>query len=43
LVKIQEPPLAFIRPLKNGDLLRQRKNLTIFERPANFKFFNSQL
>jgi hypothetical protein len=49
--------------LKNGNLLRQRKNpdrlcmrntlraldffaslhLTIFERPANFEFFNSQL
>jgi hypothetical protein len=51
------------RPLKNGDLPRQRKNpdrlcmrntpraldffaslhLTIFERPANFEFFNSQI
>jgi hypothetical protein len=52
-----------IRPLKNGDLLRQRKkpdrlcmrntlrvlvfyvslHLTIFERPADFEFFNNQL
>ena len=54
---------SFVRPLQNGDLLRQRKksrplmyeqytarpgffaslHLTIFERPAIFEFFNSQL